>query len=76
MTIGKEDGVVSLDTFSIEVFREDGIEYVEVCRTDKDDNKYPGLLFRKDNSEVAGVAFLAQVAELIGVDLVVKKGKK
>lgn len=58
----------SVDNFVIEVFEQDGIECVDIHRTDKDGKNYPGLCFRKGDI-VAGEKFLLSVAELVGVKL-------
>ena len=74
MTIGKEDGVISSDTFAIEVFREKGIEQVAFVRYDKD-KRLPSVLFARGD-ELAGQDIVSQVAGLVGVEVHFKKGKK
>ncbi len=67
--------VKSLDNFTIEVFEQDGLDYVDIHRTDKDGKNYPGLCFKKGDAHAAE-KFLLSVAELVGVKLeIVPEGK-
>ena len=60
-----KDGTLSLDSFSVEVYKEHGADFVAISRYDSHGTK-PGLLFKKGDSAPANI-FLAQLAELLGV---------
>jgi hypothetical protein len=62
---------VSIDNISIEIYESRGEEFVAISRQDSKGSK-PGLLFKRGDNAPA-VCFLTQIAELLGVQLVVEK---
>lgn len=63
---------VSYDNFSIEVSEFKGERTIDICRCDKDGKYYDGLCF-KHGDQAPAVAFLKQMADLLGVTDGVKK---
>jgi len=72
--MGKDKLTRSIDVFSIEVSTGNDGDYIDISRQGIH-GTYPGIAFKKGDTPVA-VGFMAQIAELLGVELIVKKGKK